>query len=344
MKRLKLLGIALCLFVLGNIATAEATERWRVALAAPTNLIGIGDGFVRWAENINASGTDMQVKLFEPGDITPAFSVFDAVRDNKVPAGMAIMNYSAGTIPAGQLLTGAPFGLDAVGYASWYYGGEGKELTQKLLDKHGVHGMLCLLIGSETGGWFRKPLESVDDLRGLRFRTAGLGSAIYTKVGASVTTMPYGETFAALERGAMDAAEASLPSVDVVLGLHRVAKHAYFPGWQQPMGAAHLVINKKAWNRLNAPQQKAIETACKSSALSNYVISETVQSNAVAQAQKDGATVHTFPEDILAAFKAATDEVMTEQAKKDADFAEIYESMEAHKAKLAEWRELSRVN
>ena len=247
---------------------------------------------------------------------------------------MAVMNYSAGTIPAGTLLTGVPFGLDAMSYAGWYYAGGGKELTQDLLRKHGVHGMLCLMTAAETGGWFRNEVNTPADISGLKFRTAGLGAKVYERMGASVTALSYGETFTALERGMLDAVEASVPSVDVVLGLQKVTKHAYFPGWQQPVGAGHLLVNLSVWDGMTDLQRSLVEAACDAAAVKNIPVSDAVQSAAVETAKAAGVQVHRFSDELMAAFEAASRDIMEEEAAADEDFKKIYESMEAYKASI----------
>ncbi|SFM78643.1 TRAP-type mannitol/chloroaromatic compound transport system, substrate-binding protein [Shimia aestuarii] len=320
---------------------ATATERWKVPVSFPTGLPGIGEPLKDWAATINAADADIQVKLFEPGEIVPPFAVLDAVRDNKVPAGMAVIGYSAGSIPATALLFGAPFGLGPREYAGWYYQGGGEALTQALLNKNGVHGFLCGMIGAEMGGWFREPLNSIEDFKGLRFRTAGLGADVLTRLGMSVTTLPLGETFPALERGAIDAAEGSLPSVDVILGLHKVAKHGYFPGWHQPVGTGHLVINQGVWDGLSDAQKEAVETSCEAITMKNLTISDSIQAASMAKAKADGAEFHVFSDEMIEAFRKATAEVMAEQSAKDADFKEIYESMEAHKKLVSGYLDMS---
>lgn len=333
----KIVSILTACAVVAAATAAEATERWRVQLVVSETLPAVGKWFTDWAESVNSTGVDLQVKLFEPGEIVPPLSIFDAVRDGKVPAGVAILNFSSGSMPAGQLLTGAPFGLNSVEYASWYYSGEGEKLTQELLEKNGVHGMLCLLTGPETGGWFRQPIESADQLKGLKFRTAGLGAAAYEKAGASVSTLPNSEIFPALEKGVIDAAEASTPVVDEILGFYKVAPYAYLPGWHQPMAGLHLLVNLDAWNALSKPQQTVLETACEATTLKSYVGIEAAQADAVASLEAKGAIFNTFPPDILETFHAAADAVIEEQAAKDEDFKRILESMRAHKAKLAAW-------
>lgn len=343
MKFTKTLATAAAL-VAATFTAAHAGEKWKVPVGIPTNLPGIGNGFVDWADTLNAiGGGDIQVKLFNPGKLVPAFAVLDAVRDNKVPAGFHVMAYSAGTIPAGALLTGVPFGLGPREYASWYHIGGGKKLTQDLLSKNGVHGLFCLLIGAETGGWFREPITSVDQFKGLKFRTAGVGGLVYTRLGMAVNSLPFGETLQALEKGTIDAAELSLPSVDTAVGVQKVAKHLYFPGWQAPVGAGHLVINQKVWDGLTSLVKDQIEASCNSAISRNLATSDALQAAALDKARAAGVTIHTYSEEMMDAFRTASAEVLAEQSAADADFKAIYESMEAHKKLLAEWGVLGRV-
>ena len=320
---------------------AAAKELWKLPISYPSGLPGIGEPLKDLVATVNAADADIQMKMFEPGEIVPAYSVFDAVRENKVPAGMVVMGYYGGTIPAGHLLFGVPFGLGPREYAGWYYQGEGKELTQELMNKNGIHGMLCGMIGAEMGGWFREPLNSMEDLKGLRFRITGLGGDALARLGVSVTSIPIGESFPALERGAIDAAEGSVPSVDVALGFHKVAKHGYFPGWHQPIATGHLAVNKSVWDGLADAQKEALETACEAITMKNLTITDAIQAAAMAKAKADGAEFHTFLDEMLAAFRSATDEVMAEQSAKDADFKKIYESQQAHKALVSEYIDMT---
>lgn len=315
--------------------TANATERWRVPLSVPSSLVGIGETYRAWAETVNElTGGAVQAKLFEPGELVPGFSVVDAVRDNKAPAGLSVIAYSAGTIPATALFSGSPIGLSAMDYAGWYYTGGGKELTREIMAEHNIYPIFCGLTGAETGGYFREPLNGIEDLQGLKFRAGGLGSKAMAKVGISVNSLPIGEFIGALERGAIDAGEGSIPSINVGLGLHKIAKHAYTPGWHQPMTATHLVINLDVWNGLDATVQKQVEASCAAVALPGFADSEALQADAVATAKAAGVTYHEFTPEMLDAFAAAVEEVLQEEAAKDEGFKRVYESMTAYIKKL----------
>ncbi|KUJ85261.1 hypothetical protein AVO45_17310 [Ruegeria marisrubri] len=290
------------------------------------------------------TGDDIQIKMFEPGEIVPPFSVLDAVAEGKVPAGLAVTAYSAGSFPGLSLLTtGYPFGLDTRGIAGWYYVGGGKEITQKLLNQAGVHGFMCIATASEAGGWHREPIETVDDFKGLNFRVGGIGGAVLNKLGASTTTLPFGESFSALEKGVIDGAELSLPSVDSVLGVQKIAKYLYFPGWHTRAAMAHFVVNLDVWNGLTATQQAQIEDACDAVMLKHFVVTDSLQSDALRKIEEAGVSLLTYPDDVLAALRTASEEVMAEQSAADEGFKEVYESMRAYHESLGTWINLRTV-
>ena len=219
----------------GERQVSQASLKWRVPVAFNSNLPGLGDNILYVAEALGSStGGRLEFDVYEPGEIVPAFSIVDAVRDNKVEAGYTWLGYDQGKIPASALLGAVPFGMEPWEYNAWWFEGGGEELAQRLYAKHGVHILLCGIIGPETAGWFREPIDELSDVQGLKIRFAGLGGRVISELGASVTMLPGGEIFQALEKGAIDATEYSLPNVDQQLGFNRVAKLNYFPGWHQP--------------------------------------------------------------------------------------------------------------
>lgn len=203
--------------------------RWRVPVAFSTNLKALGDNVVFVAETLSiATNGAIELSIYEPGELVPAFNIVDAVRENKVQAGYTWIGYDQGKIPASALIGAVPFGMEPWEYSAWWYEADGRELTEALYGRYGVHPILCGLIGPETAGWFREPIESLSDLQGLKIRFAGLGGKVIERLGASVTMLPGGEIFQALEKGAIDATEFSLPNVDESLGFDRIAKLNYY--------------------------------------------------------------------------------------------------------------------
>ncbi len=189
--------------------------RWRVPMSAPRALPGTGETPQYLASALlKASGGEFVIDLFDPGEIVPAFAITDAVRDRKVPAGFTWLGYDQGKIPASALISAKPFGMEPWAYIGWWFHADGRELTDRIYAGHGMKPILCGIIGPETAGWFAEPLTSAQDLEGLKIRFAGLGGKVLQRLGASVTMLPAGEIFQALETGVIDATEFSQPVTD----------------------------------------------------------------------------------------------------------------------------------
>jgi TRAP-type mannitol/chloroaromatic compound transport system substrate-binding protein len=262
---------------LGATTEGEAPRRitWRVPVVFATNMPVLGEAALFLAEQLRQSSKGaIKLRIYEPGEIVPAFSVSDAVRDGKVEAGYTWLGYDQGKIPAAALLAATPFGLEPWEYMGWWYEGGGRELAEKLYRPHRIMPLFCGLIGPETAGWFRQPLQSLDDIKGLKIRFAGLGGKVFEQAGASVTMLPGGEIFQALEKGAIDATEYSLPIVDQALGFARIARNNYYPGWHQPFTASHLAVNLDVWNGLSEQDQSLLATTCEATVLRNLAASE----------------------------------------------------------------------
>ena len=326
-----------------TVAGSEATtKRWRVPVSFPTSLEVLGDNIIYVAGLVSSlSNNTFEFLIAEPKEIVPEFQIVDAVREGKIPAGYTWLGYDQGKIPASPLLGAVPFGLEPWEFSSWWYEGEGEELTQELYARDGVHVLLCGLIGPETAGWFREPINSLDDLRGLKIRFAGLGGKVIERTGASVTMIPGAEIFQALEKGAIDATEYSLPNVDQSLGFDRVAKLNYFPGWHQVFTAIHLTVNLDEWQNLTPQHQSILETACTAGVTRNLAKAEAVQGPIIAGFAEKGVTANYLPEDVLRELNRLSDEVMAEESANDADFKRIYESQNAFRADYAHWKKFA---
>ncbi|MGF1641092.1 MAG: TRAP transporter substrate-binding protein [Rhodospirillales bacterium] len=235
-------------FVVGAMVTpADAQEKvqWRVPIGFASTLPALGDNAPWVAEQLEAaSGGNIRLRIEEPGKIVPAFQIMEAVKDKKVPAGYTWVGYDQGKIPALPLIAAVPFGMEPWEFNAWWYYGGGQQLGEELYAPHNIHPILCGIISPETAGWFKFEIQSLDDVKGLKIRFAGLGGRVMEKLGASVTMIPGGEIFQALEKGTIDASEFSLPEVDEKLGFHQVVKNNYFPGWHQPFTSLHLIVKQ----------------------------------------------------------------------------------------------------
>ncbi len=223
---------------------------------------------------------------------------------------------------------------------AWWYDGEGQKLAEDVYEKNNVHPVLCGLTGPETGGWFNKEINSLEDIKGLKIRYAGIGGRILQELGASVTVLPGGEIFQALEKGAIDASEFSLPTVDKQLGFNRVAKYNYFPGWHQPFAAFHLIVNKEKWDEISDADKKLIDLTCQAAVARNLSRSEAFQGQAIKYLEENGAETRKLPEPVLRELEKVTQTVLQSEADKDADFSKVWESQKAFQDQYQVWQDL----
>jgi TRAP-type mannitol/chloroaromatic compound transport system substrate-binding protein len=321
--------------------TALQSLQWRVPISFQTTMPGLGDSPLYVTRMISESSSgEVSLQLFEPGEIVPAFSISDAVREGKVEAGYTWLGYDQGKNSASALLSAVPFGMEPAEFIAWWYEADGRELGEELYLKFNAHPILCGLTGPETAGWFRKRIESLDDLRGLKIRFAGIGGKVIERFGASVTMLPGGEIFQALEKGAIDATEFSLPIVDQSLGFHRIAPFNYYPGWHQPATASHLIVNLDIWRALPNANQKLIETACTAGVTRNLAKTEAGQGSIIAGFPDIGVSAETLPLDVLRALELATNEILDEEAQANDMFHRVLESQRRFRKDYAHWKKL----
>ena len=335
-------GITTAALLAGSLLAtpALATEkiRWQVPLAFPSHLVGLTTPIKHLAESLKTiSGGDIQLRYYEPGELVPPFEIMNAVSTGKYPAGYTWIGYDQGSIPALPLYAGAPFNMEPPAYLAWYYQGDGKKLLEEIYAEHNIHPMLCSIIGPEGAGWFAKPIEKLEDFDGLRIRFAGIGGKVLEKLGASVTMIPGGEIYQALERKTIDATEFSQPAIDKMLGLDQIIKNYIMPGWHQTLTTSHLLVNQGVWDKLEPQSRALIEMGCESATLRGFAESEWAQPTALADYQKEGVQARVLPEPVLRELQRVTNEVLDEIAGQDAMFKRVLTSQREFMAHHATW-------
>ena len=319
-------------------AIAQGVRQWKMVTAWPKNLPGPGVAAQLLADRITAlSGGRLQVKLFAAGELVPGRGVFDAVSEGTAELYHAVPAYW-GSKSKGILLFGSqPFGLRADEQYGWLAHGGGQALYDEIYARFNLKPFLCGNSGPQWAGWFRKEIESVEDLRGLRFRTAGLASEMAAKLGMAVQAMGGRAMFQGLQSGALDAGEFLGPWTDSALGYYQIAKNYYWPGVGEPSSAEECGINKRAFEALEPDLQQAIEAACKS--LYNDVWTEYTTKHAIALRKlvaDHGVQVRMLPESVMVAMGNAAGEVMTElREDSDALVRRIVESFLAYRSSVA---------
>ncbi|WP_298189469.1 TRAP transporter substrate-binding protein [uncultured Pseudomonas sp.] len=313
--------------LLASPAMAAEKIRWQVPLAFPSHLVGLVTPAKHLGDSLKAiSDGDIQLRYYEPGELVPPFEIMNAVSSGKYPAGYTWVGYDQGSIPALPLYSGAPFNLEPPAYVAWYYQGDGKKLLEEIYAPHNIHPMLCSIIGPEGAGWFAKPITELKDFDGLRIRFAGIGGKVLEKLGASVTMIPGGEIYQALERKTIDATEFSQPAIDKMLGLDQIIKNYIMPGWHQTLTTSHLLVNQDVWDKLKPQSRALIEMGCESATLKGLAESEWAQPTALAEYQKEGVKAQVLPEPVLRELQRVTNEVLDEMAGQDVMFKRVLTS------------------
>jgi TRAP-type mannitol/chloroaromatic compound transport system substrate-binding protein len=328
------------------LAAAPALAADKLLLKTPiafsTALPGLGSPIPRVAEQLDLmSGGTLKMKVYEPGKLVPPFEILDAVSSGKINSGYTTAGYWAGKIPAAPLFSAVPFGPEAGEYMAWLYYGNGMSLYQEMYDQAGfnVHVIPCAIIAPETSGWFANEINSAEDLNGLKMRFFGLGGKVMQKLGVATSLLPGGEIFPALEKGAIDATEFSMPAIDARLGFYKLVKFNYFPGWHQQATVFELLVNKDTWNEANEQHKAIIENACKASMADSFAEGEAIQAAAlVANVNEHGVTLKTWSDEMLELFSATWEEVAKEEAANDEFFAKVLADLNGFRSEYDIWK------
>ncbi len=321
-------------------ATSASSEELEMTSVYPGSFPIVGD-IGQDIGNRMALLTDGELKLNynEPGALVAASEAWDAVSTGAVDAAWYSPGFAQGIIPSAAMFTSVPFGPEAPEYLAWYYYGGAQEIWDEITAGHNIKSVLCATIPPEASGWFREPIESVEDLQGIKMRFFGLGARVMEKLGVSAQSLPVGDTVPALELGTIDAAEISMPALDLRLGMQNYAKHYYFPGWHQQTSLFSLLINLDVWNGLSERDQAVINEVCRSAVAQSIAWGEAIQFEALEQLKSEGVTLHEWSPEILSAMEGAWLEVVDELSE-DADFARVWASYTEFRTNYAEWRDL----
>ncbi len=345
MKKVLALAAAAA-FVLGASQPQEAKAQRALDVAStfPKNMVYLGEGAENLAKLVSdVSGGKLRMKIHGAGELVPALEVFNAVSSGSIAAGWDWIGYWAGTVPVAGLMGAMPFGPGPEVFLGWMWEGGGLEILQKAYDKYNVKVLPCHLTAPEAGGWFNKEINKPDDFKGLKMRISGLGGKVINKLGASSQLIAGGEIYVALERGRIEATEFSLPIIDKSLGFQNITKYYYFPGWHQPASWNSLIINMNVWKKYSEIEQKQFVAACKANVVWSMAVAPAAQGPVLEEFKAKGVKVLRFPDPVLQALRAASSEVLQEEAKNDPIFKEALGSLTAYATKANAWMELQRL-
>ena len=337
-----LTSIAMAAAVLASPSFAQDKLLLKTPIAFSTELPGLGSPIPRVADQLDImSGSTLQMKVYEPGKLVAPFEILESVASGKINSGYTTAGYWAGKIPASPLFSAVPFGPEAGEYMAWLYYGNGMDLYQEMYDQAGfnVHVIPCAIIAPETSGWFAKEINSPADLEGLKMRFFGLGGEVMQKLGVATSLLPGGEIFPALEKGAIDATEFSMPAIDQRLGFHKLVKFNYFPGWHQQATVFELLVNGDVWNEMSDQHKAILENACKASMADSFAEGEAIQHEAMMRnVEENGVEIKQWSPEMLETFRTTWAEVAEEKAAEDEFFAKVLSDMNEFREGYQVWK------
>lgn len=318
---------------------------WKLVTSWPKNFPGLGTAPENFAKLVNEmSDGRLKVKVYGAGEIVPGFEVFDAVSQGTAQMGHAAAYYWKGKMPAAPIFTALPFGLNAQETNGWLHYGGGMKLWRELYKPFGVIPFAGGNTGVQSAGWFKKEINSVADLKGLKIRIPGLGGEVMQKLGAVPVALTGGELFTSLQSGAIDATEWVGPYNDLAFGFYKVTDHYYASGWHEPGAMLEFTVNEKAYNDLPKDLQKIVEVATR--AVNQDMLDEyTARNNAALETlkSKHGIEAKLLPRDVMQALKRASDEVVAEQVAADPTFAKVMASYQKFQQQVSAYHQISEV-
>lgn len=316
---------------------------WQMATSWPLGLDTIFGGAQVFAERVAAlTGGRFKIDPRPAGELAPGLQVLDVVSQGAVPIGHTASYYYVGKSPVTAFGTALPFGFNYQQQNAWLYEGGGLKLLQDFYAKtFNVIQFPAGNTGVQMGGWFRKEINTVADLRGLKMRIPGLGGQVLSKLGVTVQVIAGGEIFQALSTGAVDAAEWVGPYDDEKLQLNKAAEFYYYPGWWEPGPSLEVEINLDEWNKLPAEYQEAIKSAAYEANTIMMARYDARNNEALQRLIEGGAKLRPYSSEILEAAEKAAFELFDEFAAKDADFKAIFEQWKAFRDRIFAWHNIN---
>lgn len=283
-------------------SSSKSVYKWKMVTSWPANSPGTGAVAKRLAKRITElSDNRIQIQLYAAGELVGGLEVFDAVSRGTAELGHTASFFWQGKTPLAAFFTAVPFGLNPNQHHSWLYQGGGQELWDELYGTFAIKPFAAGNTGPSMGGWFKKPLDfkSAQPFKGLKIRMPGLGGKVIQRFGALPVSLPPTEIFAALQSGVIDAAELLAPWNDRAFGLHKIAKHCYYPGFHEPNGSAECLINLNAYQSLPEDLRLIVDESCRAENVLG--LSESNWHNAIAmeQLRKDGVKFLPYPQPLL---------------------------------------------
>ncbi|MCH4563218.1 TRAP transporter substrate-binding protein [Halomonas sp. EGI 63088] len=311
-----------------STAKAQETITWDMVTSWPKNFPALGTGANDFAERIEKlSAGRMRIRVHGAGELVPALEVFDAVAAGTAEMGHSASYYWRGKVAASQFFTAVPFGMNTTETNAWLYHGGGQELWDEVYAKHNLKPFPVGNTGTQMAGWFKKEINSLEDMQGLKLRLPGLAGEAMNGIGVTTVNMPGSEIFTSMQTGVLDAADWVGPYNDLAFGLHQVADYYYTSAWNEPSAILEGTVNLDAWNALPDDLKDVVREAAMAANLA--MVSEFAYRNAQALdtlVNEHEVQLRSFPDDVMAALYDSSKAAIQAQVDSDPDSAKVYES------------------
>lgn len=325
-----------------NINRAKKTTL-KLATSWPAHFPVIGTGVDTFAKRcFELSGGSLEIKIYAKNILVPALQVFDATSAAQIDAFHSGVYYWKGKNPAFSIFGGMPLGLTSEEMITWMKFGGGYELWREIYGKFNLYPLIGGTTGPQMGGWFRKEINALSDLQGLKMRIPGLGGEVMKKLGVNPVLLPAGEIYTSLERGTIDATEWVGPALDSMMGFAKTAPY-YYTGWHEPGSILEVTFNKARWEKLS-PEHQAIITVASEEMAANMLQEFRYKNAKALQELPRNVQIKTFPKEMMDAAKIALGEVLQEESVRSADFKRVLKSYEDFVKLNKPWDDISTKN
>ena len=327
------------------IAQGAPKVTWRLTSSFPKSLDTIFGGAEVLSKMVSeASDGNFQIQVFSAGELVPGLQAADAVTSGTVEACHTVGYYYWGKDPTWAVAAAVPFGLSARAINAWSYHGGGIDLYNEFLAQHNIVAFPGGNTGVQMGGWFRKEINTVTDMQGLKMRVGGFAGKVMERLGVVPQQIAGGDIYPALEKGTIDATEWVGPYDDEKLGFFKVAPYYYYPGWWEGGPTVHFMFNKAAYEGLPPAYQSLLRTACQATDANMLQMYDYKNPTAIKSLVAQGAQLRPFSAEILQACFEAANSVYAEMEATNPAFAKIWGSMKAFRSEHYTWAQIAEYN
>ncbi len=320
------------------IAQSSPNVRWRLASSFPKSLDTIYGGAEVLSRRLaQITGGKFQISVHAAGEIVPAFGVVDAVQAGAVECSHTASYYFVGKNKAFGFDTTLPFGMNQRQQNAWMYYGGGLQLVREFMREFNIVSFPGGNTGVQMGGWFKKEIRGVADLKGLKMRIPGIGGEVMARLGAVPQQLPGGEIYTALEKSTIDAAEWVGPYDDEKLGFYKVAPHYYYPGWWESNSMYSFYVGTKAWEALPKEYQAAFEAATAEANIDMMAEYDFKNPPALLRLVASGVKLHAYSNELMKAAQDAAYDIYAEESAKNPAFRKMFESWNKFRGDVMLW-------